>query len=378
MPMLARLLWSYCIVPKARGLLLFLFALSLSGQPIPDGPGNCSPSIIGQGFASHSKKEVAWAAWCAGISDSQLGRWSEPLRTALIAAIASPEQSENSQLVPILIDALLRSHTDVPVPEAVALYPLFPDSAVALITRPWEHPDKDLPQLLDLVVRAEADENRARWLALASMLRRSIDFKRHLAERVRFEYSIDVIDDHGIHPVIALEGGPSGVMGGVRGAALWSNWPQVQNYCLTLSPRSGDEILVPTSSVAGVYLRRSRDPNACGTTNWKDHSIDVVRFLYSFAHCGLCSSGPRTREYPDILGGHADISWRSYEQVERSLVQTAEKYVEECREFLSALDEGNWSAEQVRPKVTITVSDQRRTKTGPLPSPGGVLHLALR
>jgi hypothetical protein len=255
---------------------------------------------------------------------------------------------------------------------------LFPDSAVALITRPWEHPDKDIPQLLDLLFRAEADENRARWLALASMLRRSIDFKRHLAEKVRFEYSIDVIDGDGIHPVIALEGGPSGVMGGVRSAALWSNWPQARNYCLTIYPRSGDEILVPPSLVAGVYLRRSLDPNACGSSNWKDNPRDVVRILYSFAHCGLCSSGSRTIEYPDILGGHADISWRSYDQVEHLLVQTAEKYVEECRMFMSALDEGNWSAEQVRPRVTINVSDQRRTKTVSLPSPRGVVHVVAR
>ena len=71
----------------------------------------------------------------------------------------------------------------------------------------------------------------------------------------------------------------------------------------------------------------------------------------------MCASGPRTKKYPDILGGHAEISWRSAEQVARLLVQTPEKYVEECRAFMSGLDEGECTRDRVRSRVSITASD---------------------
>ena len=90
----------------------------------------------------------------------------------------------------------------------------------------------------------------------------------------------------------------------------------------------------------------------------------------------MCATFPRRREYPNILGGHADISWRSFEQVESLLVQTAEKYVEECRAFMSALEDGDWSTDQVRSKVSFTVSDQRSDRTVALPNPAGVVHIA--
>ncbi len=44
---------------------------------------------------------------------------------------------------------------------------------------------------------------------------------------------------------------------------------------------------------------------------------------------------------------------------------------------MSALAEGNWSAEQVRQKVIITVSDRRLIKCVSLSSPLGVVHVTL-
>ena len=349
-----------------RGALLLLLTLPLIGQqPFPAGSADCSPASIERGLASDSKRDVAWAAWCAGVDESQGSRWSQPLRDALRTAISLPQQDQNKFLTLVLIDAVLRSKTVIQVQEAAAIYDSYPDAAVALIAGVYGDAAKDSRGILEVLRREEPQNNRARWLALAAPLYWSQDLKRYLAEEVRFEYSINVVDDNDVRPTRESIG--LGVPGGVGGGVSSADWPPRSTYCLTLSSKSGDEAL--TTTIANVFVRRTSYPFPCDTGNWKDHPKDVIRILYSFAHCSTCQyNGPRTRDYPDILGGRAGIEWRSVGQVDASLARVAASYIQECRAFMAALGEGDWSAERILQMVTITVSDQRVNKTEPIPN----------
>lgn len=292
-----------------------------------------------------------------------------------------PQDGDNLKLTRVLIDALFRTRAIVPLDEAAALYDVLPDVAVALITAIPRNTNQEVLTLMTLLRKTERDQNRPRWLALASILRSSVDFKRYLAEQVRFDYSIDVVDDADIRPIQVFQGAPFGVIGGVIGAIPSDEWPDAPSYRLADVPGGGSEVLIASSFAGDVFLVRSDwpyGPRVPPSAGWKEHPKDVLRMLYTLAHCQICASGPQTREYPNILGGRMEIIWRSAPQVKRLLDQTVDEYVEECRALLSALGDGDWSADQVRSKVAITVSDQRRNKTEPLPSASGSVSSVLR
>jgi hypothetical protein len=96
----------------------------------------------------------------------------------------------------------------------------------------------------------------------------------------------------------------------------------------------------------------------------------MVRLLNTFAYCAICASGPRTRQYGRVLGAQAEIEWRSAEQAGRTLRQLAESFIKECAAFMSALQEGEWTPDQVRSRVTIEVADHRSDRSIPIPDPG--------
>ena len=295
-------------------------------------------------------------------------------------AIASPEQSENKHLMPILIDAVFRSHTAVPSAEALPLYDAYPDVAVALLIDRSDgshSTPENSKELLQLLLRIETERNRPRWLAVASLLAGSVDFKRHLIDAVQFEYSVHVVDDGDYRPT--MESGRPVLLGGIIGRApAWAGWPSAPTYWLTDSPRTGATLLLADPFISNLYLWTSNEPYASTfpSAEWKRHQQDIVRHLYSHAFCAVCATGPRSFGYPNILGGQAEIRWRSPQQVEQLFIRTAENYVSECRRFMNALDEGLWSVEQVKSRVTIIVSDRRSNRTVPLPNPSGVVHIA--
>jgi hypothetical protein len=124
----------------------------------------------------------------------------------------------------------------------------------------------------------------------------------------------------------------------------------------------------------GVYLERREVEDADQRRRivgvWKERSADMVRLLNTFAYCAICASGPRTRQYGRVLGAQAEIEWRSAEQAGRTLRQLAESFIKECAAFMSALQEGEWTPDQVRSRVTIEVADHRSDRSIPIPDPG--------
>jgi hypothetical protein len=200
--------------------------------------------------------------------------------------------------------------------------------------------------------------------------------KRYLLEHVRFDYAIEVVDSDYLPVQIFV--GPRGVSAGgvlrdVSEAVPGGNeipWPPAApQYCLTMSPRKGDTFLV-----AATYLRMRA--GGCDSGDWGAHSADVLRSLYSMAHCALRQMGPRTRPYPNILGGKATLRWRSADETRKALERISDDYVGECRAFVKAIDGPVWTNTELLSRIVITVSDRRGEHSIPIPYLGGVMHLA--
>jgi hypothetical protein len=224
------------------------------------------------------------------------------------------------------------------VREAAPFYDRAPAAAIALLRSSLGVKEDDAA-LMDLLRRTENTKNRVQWLALASHLGHLNAFHRHLQDQVRFVYAIEVIDDIEYQPVQAFAGSRiRGVIGGVLGRAP-DHWPHETRYCLTLSPRGGDSVLVATPLT--VYIRQDESTANgpyCDPGDWKEHQRDVLRTLYSVAFCNMCPSASRSVEYPDILGGSGQIVYHSREQVQYATLNAAEQYLKECRAFMDAVE----------------------------------------
>ena len=337
--------------------LLIVLAVRLVAQP--NAPGTpFGPSPIERSLKSGSPQEVAWAAWNAGAEPTLAV--VQGLREALKHAVAATD-ADSRHLTPILLDALIRSGARLSAAEILPLYDSFPNEAVAIAV---SDSNRDDEFFFPLLLSAEAQRNRAHWLAIA-LGYRTANFKEHLAKQVRFEYSIDVVDSE-YAPVMVYEGVPGGVIGGVPGGVMPPfGWPPTSRYCVTLSPQQGDQVLVRTLR-GDVYLHRSsaEDP-PCDRGDWRDHPLDVLRFLYSFAHCAVCSFD--TPQFPDILGGKGTVFWRSPEQIQALLREVVQRYVLECRRFLDRVGQNQLSDDEVRSRISIHLNDRRRAKTHPIP-----------
>jgi len=342
-------------------LLFVTSAVSILAQPASPDPGS-DPSKIERGLRSDSPREVAWAAWRAASDPG--GNWHAQLRDALAKALAAKGGEDSKNVTAILVDSLMRTHAMVAPALSFSLYDEFPDAALALMIKNSER-DEDL--MFRLLLRSEEERNRVHWLALAFALR-SGDFKRHLAEQVRFEYVIEFVDSDAV-PVLIREGGPRGIVAGVPSAVQPFNWPGWAEYCLTDSPSSGDELLVLTRQ-GGVYIHRTPVGNPCPSVAWNDHGQDIVRFLHSFVHCTYCSYD--TPQFPDILGAKTTLFWRSPEQAAQLLQRVTKSYAEQCSKFLGAAGYGSLTDSELRSRIKFTIRDLRQKNTVPLPDPNAL------
>lgn len=335
-------------------------ALLSQTLPVVSDPQSDS-ALIKKAVESTVPLQVALGAWRASQSaDPQRGEW---LRGALFRSSSLQPPAEGMRAQGIILDALIRSATHVPLSDLLGFFRQFPAAVIGIAARGRSSEKEDM---LPLLLEAERAQNAPLWYAAASLLERR-QLVHYLVDQVHFDYAITVTDQDFLPVRVFLPGLSGGV---ATPFGPQPAWPPELAYHVEMS---GDPQEKLTCCVGGAtYLKtwpgnQPANSQFADSLAWQDRNHEIVRVLLSLGTCPLCQFGGA--DFPDIRGSKATIVWRSADQTRSLLYQAIEQYAKECASLITALGE-TYSEYDARAKVRVWLRDWRQDQTIPIPSVG--------
>jgi len=304
---------------------------------------------------SYENRERAWGAYLVGLHG--LKGQAPSLVSILGDENLSGGGAEESVVRQAALDSLIRLDAEVPSDVLLPLYASSPNEVLILLAR---SPQQNQNALLTLFTE---DEPPARWLAAGNLLAeaRTPGFAARLLAGLKITASVYLYDreDH--------DGfGTGGGCGGGYGGEEWmpdSELPPVGYYALNYTPGRGATVVAPGRRV--VYYTRVLRPTrfaggVCGfdreaarveyfatLLNVTDDSLGFT--AYPWRHV-VCKDPAGCRR---VLAGVRDEVTRSYAALLGRLLDAG---------LLDAAE-----ASQLRPDITLDITDLRDKKTFPLP-----------
>lgn len=331
--------------------------------------GKINPSVVQEGLQSTIPLQVAISAFGAvSITNIHRGEW---LSGALKRSASLKPQEEAVRAQRVILDALIKTHTAVPLTDLLPFFDRFPAAVLAIVAKNNSRGSEDTMPLLQ---KAEQTKNTTYWYAAASLVDKRLLIPS-LLQQARFDYAIAVVDQDFV-PAQEYGGIPRGVAtgipGGMGGPGSPFDWPEATVYHIEMK---GDIDHALTCCIGGTTYLEAWSPRAhafpdvqvADPVDWEDHDRDVVRALLSFAYCSSCSQSASRGDFPNVRGGKATIVWHSPEQARPLLEEAVDRYVAECVRMVAALKETHLSEPEIRSKVRIWIRDNRHAATTPIP-----------
>lgn len=255
------------------------------------------------------------------------------------------------------LDALIRLDAEVPAESLLPLYQSEPDEVLILLAR---SPEKNQRALLTLFTE---DATNTRWLAAGNLLAetRAPGFAARVLGGLKIEASVYVFDREGEHDTSGTGRNGGGGCGGSYSSG--SEFPPVGYYLLVDYARRGATVL--TSGPRVVYYARETNSRPCTFDGWLDRDAarieyveeilrgdgdELTNFSQSLWHELVCKDAAQCRK---AFAGARDEILRAYDALVRRLLKE------------SLLDGAE--AAELKPDITLNVSDRRVRKSFPLP-----------
>lgn len=305
---------------------------------------------------SKENRERAWGAYLAGLCG--LKGEAPSLVSILEDETLSAGGPEESAVLQAALDALIRLDAEVPAEALLPLYERAADEVLILLAR---SPERNRAALLTLF---KEETTNVRWLAAGNLLAqtRAPGFAARLLGGLKIQASVYVYDRGGEHEMAGsgMNGG-GGCAGG--GNDLRGELPPVGYYSLDDVAARGAAVLANGPHV--VYYRRGSYRSSCPSlADWFDrdwmrveylgdllrHGKEATDFEQSFWHEVVCRDAKQCR---DALAGARDEIRRAYGATLRRLLEE------------NLLDGAE--AAQLKPDITLDVTDARDRKSFPLP-----------
>jgi HEAT repeat protein len=304
---------------------------------------------------SQGNRERAWGAYLAGTHGLK------EHAPALVELLADPNLAgggwEESVVRQAALDALIRLDAEVPAEKLLPLYQSSPDEVVILLAR---SPEQNREALLPLFVE---ETPTARWLAVGNLLAesRAPGFAARLLRELKIEASLYVYDREGGHNY-GLGGGDGASCGCGGGGSGGGEFPPVSYYVLTDTAGRGATVAAPGRHVV-YYVRRSFPCPCSGTYDFERDSLraEYLAGLLDTTEEDLKLDARPLRE----------IVCKDAAECRRAVVAVRDEIEQSYAALLSRLLEVNLldAAEtaELRPDITLDITDSREAKSFPLP-----------
>jgi hypothetical protein len=325
-------------------------------------PKAATPSFVRLGDAgaeaarllkSTDDKERAWGAYLVGLHGL-----NEQARS--LVSILEDESLEGGEgafiLRQVALDSLIRLDAEVPSETLLPLQRYAPDEVLILLAR---EPEKNSRALLDLFTDDAAD---ARWLAAGNLLAktRARGFAARLLAGLRIEASVRVYDREGKHDYY---GGGNGGHGCGMGGRIDETLPPFGYYHLTAVARRGATVLA--EGPQNVYYERTPWAGYCDD-GWRELERDFVRVEYLAGMLGATEEdlGLDARPFREVVCKDAAQCRKSLaalrDEIRRAYSSALARLLE--RGLLDAAE-----AAELKPDITLILTDSREKKNFPLP-----------
>lgn len=366
----------------AVGLMLFCLASTcVSGQAVKGDEGMAKgalPSFVRLGdvaaesarlLQSRSNRERAWGAYLAGRNNLR------ELAPALVEMLADPILASGGREEWVTrqsaLDALIRLDVEVDAGRLLPLYQIAPDEVTILLAR---SPQKNQTTLLSLFDEELTD---ARWLAIGNLLAgaRAQGFAARLLKGLKVDANVFVFDREGPHN-IGSNGGSGGGCGGSFYMPDDDGLPPVSYYALTCDAERGATVVAPGRHVV-YFVRSLATGGRGGCENWRPfHDRDDVRVEYLTDLLNTTEEELKFEAHP-----WREIVCKDAAQCRRALAGVRDEIAGSHSALLtrllgeSLLDPAE--ASELKPDITLDITDYRDRKTFPLPDKLGGVTVSL-
>jgi hypothetical protein len=303
---------------------------------------------------SDENKERAWGAYLVGLHGLKE-------HTPLLVSMLEDEKLNSGYWQEAFVrqaalDALIRLDAEVPAESLRPLYQSDPDEVLILLAR---EPEKNQQALLGLF---DDDTPDARWLALGNLLaaQGAQGFAARILGGLKIEASVYVYDREGDHNIGGGNNGGHGCgVGGRRDATL----PPVGYYHLTTGAQRGATVFV--TGRQNVYYERTPWAAYC-ENSWLALERDHVRVDYLADMLGTTEEdlGLDARPFREVVCKDAAHCLRALadvrDKIQRVYSSTRARLLE--RGLLDAAE-----AAELKPDITLNLTDYRDKRTFPLP-----------
>lgn len=338
----------------------------VSGESEPATPSFVQLGDVGAEAArllkSYENRERAWGAYLVGVHG--LKGQTPSLVSILEDENLSGGGEGEAAVRQAALDALIRLDAKVPAEALVPLYASTPDEVLILLAH---SPEKNQSALLTLFTE---DISNVRWLAAGNLLAqtRAPGFAARLLASLKIKASVYVYEREGESGLFG--GGMNGGGGcGGGGTSPGREFPPVGYYVLDDGARRGATVLATGPHI--IYYTRNTYHTFCPSgTFWLDRDSMRVEYMKELLRAGeemssfedslwqevVCKDTPQCLK---VLAGARDRVKRTYGAVLRRMLN-------------DGLLDGAEAAE-LKPDITLDITDARERKSFPLPDKlGGV------
>lgn len=328
-------------------------------------PESATPSFVRLGDAgaeaarllkSYEHRERAWGAYLVGLY-----RLKDQTRS--LVSILEDENlrgggAEESVVRQAALDALIQLDAEVPAEALLPLYSYAPDEVLILLARSTE---KNQSALLTLF---REDVSNVRWLAAGNLLAqtRAPGFAARLLASLKIKAFVYVYDSEDDHRLFGRGQNGGGGCGGY-GMSPGREFPPVGYYDLGDGARRGAIVLATGPRV--IYYTRDTEHTSCTPdANWLDRDSMRVDYLEE-----LLRGSEEMTGFDDSLW--QEVVCRDATRCGKALAGARDRirraYGALLRLMLSdGLLDGAEAAE-LKPDITLEVTDARNAKSFPLP-----------
>lgn len=303
---------------------------------------------------SDENKERAWGAYLVGLHG--LKEHAPLLVSMLEDEKLNSGYWQEAFVRHAALDALIRLDAEVPAETLLPLYQTEPDEVLILLAR---NPEKNQQALLGLF---DDDAPDARWLALGNLLavQGTPGFAARLLGGLKIEANVYVYDREGDRNIGGGDNGGHGCgVGGSRDETL----PPVIYYHLTTGARPGATVFA--TGRENVYYERTPWAAYCDVS-WLALERDHVRVDYLADMLGTTEEdlGLDARPFREVVCKDAVHCLRALagvrDEIRRAYSSTLSRLLE--RGMLDAAE-----AAELKPDITLNLTDHRDKRTFPLP-----------
>jgi hypothetical protein len=303
---------------------------------------------------SDDNRERAWGAYLSGIHG--LKEHAPLLVSMLEDERLNSGYRQEAFVRQAALDALIRLDAEVPAESLLPLYGSDPDEVLILLAH---EPETNRLALLGLF---NDDEPDARWLALGNMLsaQGTPGFAARVLGGLKIEASVYIYDREGAHE---YSGGGNGGHGCGVGGILDESMPPVSYYHLTTGARRGATV-VATGRQNIYYVRTPWDVYC--DDSWRSIERDHVRVDYLADMLGTTVEGLGldARPFREVVCKDSGQCLRALaavrDEIQRAYSSTLSRLLSEG--LLDAAE-----AAELKPDITLNLTDYRDKKTFPLP-----------